>query len=217
MLLKSCRGRPNERRLEWKTAYSLMGLNMPMLYGEGKNAFHRLQLEIIRASNDQSIFAWDYSADDMRIGSILADDPSCFEDYGEMELMSHNEFIKLLKEDVREEELNSIEDRLGTFPVTNRGIQIWMLLCSRLAPTLAHSSTKPGCRAAVVHGIHQWPLVWFCGNPITIDVQCHDGAIHSCSWTISSAGTFTIASSLSRISRPAASQRHIRNRRYRTH
>ncbi|KIM56528.1 hypothetical protein SCLCIDRAFT_132563, partial [Scleroderma citrinum Foug A] len=42
-------------------AYSLMGLldvNMPMLYGEGKKAFHRLQLEIIRTSNDQSIFAW---------------------------------------------------------------------------------------------------------------------------------------------------------------
>ena len=36
-------------------AYSLMGLlgvNMPMLYGEGKKAFRRLQLEIIRTSND---------------------------------------------------------------------------------------------------------------------------------------------------------------------
>ena len=42
-------------------AYSLMGLldiNMPMLYGEGRKAFHRLQLETIRTSNDQSIFAW---------------------------------------------------------------------------------------------------------------------------------------------------------------
>ncbi|KAI6041053.1 heterokaryon incompatibility protein-domain-containing protein, partial [Pisolithus marmoratus] len=42
-------------------AYSLLGLlgvHMPMLYGEGKNAFRRLQLEIIRTSNDQSIFAW---------------------------------------------------------------------------------------------------------------------------------------------------------------
>ena len=59
-------------------AYSLMGLldvNMPMLYGEGKRAFHRLQLEIIRASNDQSIFAWDGN---VCTGSILADDPSCF-------------------------------------------------------------------------------------------------------------------------------------------
>ncbi|KAI6011629.1 heterokaryon incompatibility protein-domain-containing protein, partial [Pisolithus marmoratus] len=42
-------------------AYSLMGLlnvNMPMLYGEGRRAFLRLQLEIIRKSNDQTIFAW---------------------------------------------------------------------------------------------------------------------------------------------------------------
>ncbi|KAI5981745.1 heterokaryon incompatibility protein-domain-containing protein, partial [Pisolithus albus] len=42
-------------------AYSLMGLfgvNMPMLYGEGKKAFRRLQLEIIREYCDQSIFAW---------------------------------------------------------------------------------------------------------------------------------------------------------------
>ncbi|KIK19968.1 hypothetical protein PISMIDRAFT_106587, partial [Pisolithus microcarpus 441] len=42
-------------------AYSLMGLfgvYMPMLYGEGKMAFQRLQLEIIRRSSDQSIFAW---------------------------------------------------------------------------------------------------------------------------------------------------------------
>ncbi|KIM62504.1 hypothetical protein SCLCIDRAFT_60203, partial [Scleroderma citrinum Foug A] len=42
-------------------AYSLLGLldvNMPMLYGEGRRAFQRLQLEIIRVSNDQSIFAW---------------------------------------------------------------------------------------------------------------------------------------------------------------
>ncbi|KAL4080704.1 hypothetical protein J3A83DRAFT_4084525, partial [Scleroderma citrinum] len=40
-------------------AYSLLGLldvNMPALYGEGKKAFHPLQLDIIRTSNDQSIF-----------------------------------------------------------------------------------------------------------------------------------------------------------------
>ncbi|KAH7924778.1 HET-domain-containing protein, partial [Leucogyrophana mollusca] len=42
-------------------AYSLMGLfgvNMPLIYGEGKNAFARLQGEIMRKSTDQSIFAW---------------------------------------------------------------------------------------------------------------------------------------------------------------
>ena len=111
-------------------AYSLMGLldvNMPMLYGEGKKAFHRLQLEIIRASNDQSIFAWDRWMSEPP-GSVLADDPSFFQSCGEMELMGHDEFIQFLKKGVPEEELHSLEDRLGTFPVTNRGIQIWLLL-----------------------------------------------------------------------------------------
>lgn len=42
-------------------AYCLMGLfhvNMPLLYGEGHNAFFRLQLEIWSTTNDESIFAW---------------------------------------------------------------------------------------------------------------------------------------------------------------
>jgi hypothetical protein len=42
-------------------AYSLLGIFdvfMPMLYGEGERAFQRLQEELIRKSNDQSIFAW---------------------------------------------------------------------------------------------------------------------------------------------------------------
>ena len=112
-------------------AYSLMGLlevNMPMLYGEGKRAFHRLQLEIIRTSNDQSIFAWSCLNGDKLTGNVLADDPSFFKNCGGMELMGHNEFIEFLKEDVPKEELDSIEDRFGTFPITNRGIQIWLPL-----------------------------------------------------------------------------------------
>lgn len=43
-------------------AYCLLGIfdiNMPMLYGEGKKAFRRLQDEIIKQSSDLSIFAWD--------------------------------------------------------------------------------------------------------------------------------------------------------------
>jgi len=114
-------------------AYSLMGLldvNMPMLYGEGKKAFHRLQLEIIRTSNDQSIFAWCcHRCAKVRTGSILADDPSFFRDCDKMELINRDEFIESLRHDIPEEELPSIEDdRLGTFPITNRGIQIWLFL-----------------------------------------------------------------------------------------
>lgn len=42
-------------------AYSLLGLfgvNMPMLYGEGERAFARLQEEIMKSSDDHSLFAW---------------------------------------------------------------------------------------------------------------------------------------------------------------
>jgi hypothetical protein len=42
-------------------AYSLLGLvdvNMPMLYGEGPRAFYRLQLEIIKQTQDHTIFVW---------------------------------------------------------------------------------------------------------------------------------------------------------------
>ena len=107
-------------------AYSLMGLldvNMPMLYGEGKKAFHRLQLEIIRSSNDQSIFAWGFLSSSVRIGSILANDPSDFEGCSNMIPMNHDELIKELSE------LSSTNtDHLDVFPITNRGIQIWIPL-----------------------------------------------------------------------------------------
>ncbi|KAJ8106240.1 hypothetical protein OPT61_g9667 [Boeremia exigua] len=42
-------------------AYSLLGIfniNMPLLYGEGEKAFARLQEEIMKDNNDQSLFAW---------------------------------------------------------------------------------------------------------------------------------------------------------------
>ncbi|KAL4067442.1 heterokaryon incompatibility protein-domain-containing protein [Scleroderma yunnanense] len=130
-------------------AYSLMGLldvNMPMLYGEGKKAFHRLQLEIIRASNDHSVFAWDPLARFGRTGSVLADDPSFFRDCSKMQLMDHNEFIRYLKKYIPEEELHSVEeDRFGTFPITNRGIQIWLLLCPYIGSRSVFEAWLP-CR-----------------------------------------------------------------------
>ncbi|KAK3396986.1 heterokaryon incompatibility protein-domain-containing protein [Sordaria brevicollis] len=44
-------------------AYCLLGLfdiNLPMLYGEGKKAFMRLQQEIMKTSDDATILAWGY-------------------------------------------------------------------------------------------------------------------------------------------------------------
>ena len=106
-------------------AYSLMGLlgvNMAMLYGEGKRAFQRLQLEIIRMSNDQSIFAWDPDGKIGRSGSVVADEPSYFRACSGMQTMEIDKFKKTLKADMSTEE----EERLGSFLVTNRGIQIYL-------------------------------------------------------------------------------------------
>lgn len=38
--------------------FDIMGVNMPLLYGEGEKAFARLQGEIIRSQIDHSIFLW---------------------------------------------------------------------------------------------------------------------------------------------------------------
>ena len=62
-------------------AYSLMGLfnvNMPLLYGEGAKAFIRLQEEIIKISDDETIFAW--TDDTFGESGILAQSPAAFAD-----------------------------------------------------------------------------------------------------------------------------------------
>lgn len=62
-------------------AYSLLGIfgvYMPTLYGEGENAFLRLQQEIIRQSDDHSIFAWPIQSDDQP--GLLAPSPDVFSD-----------------------------------------------------------------------------------------------------------------------------------------
>jgi hypothetical protein len=67
-------------------AYCLLGIfgvNMPLLYGEGENAFIRLQEEILKSSLDQSLFAWKptpASYDSHEGCGILAPSPGNFQD-----------------------------------------------------------------------------------------------------------------------------------------
>ena len=65
------------RRVE-DLAYCLMGIfgiNMHMLYGEGKRAFTRLQEEIMKVSDDHSLFAWKSFENP---GGLLAVSPAAF-------------------------------------------------------------------------------------------------------------------------------------------
>jgi len=65
---------------EEDVAYSLLGIfdiNMPLLYGEGTRAFVRLQEEIIKKLNDDSIFAWGIeSSRRTNIRAIAPDNPA---------------------------------------------------------------------------------------------------------------------------------------------
>ncbi|OBT92006.1 hypothetical protein VE01_09952 [Pseudogymnoascus verrucosus] len=77
------------RRMSWASrrmttrkedmAYCLLGIfnvNMPMLYGEGDRAFIRLQEEIMKNSDDHSLFAWSSPSPAAR--GLLARSPADF-------------------------------------------------------------------------------------------------------------------------------------------
>ena len=68
-------------------AYCMLGLfdvNMPLLYGEGAKSFVRLQLEIIKRSSDDSIFAWTQKT--TKPLGMLATSPSAFADSSDITL-----------------------------------------------------------------------------------------------------------------------------------
>ncbi|KAK7960709.1 HET domain-containing protein [Apiospora saccharicola] len=67
-------------------AYCMLGLldiNMPLLYGEGTQAFVRLQRKIVKARNDHTVFCWTLpTASVSAREDILVSNPSCFANCG---------------------------------------------------------------------------------------------------------------------------------------
>ncbi|SCV52280.1 related to beta transducin-like protein [Fusarium fujikuroi] len=116
-------------------AYSLMGLfdvNMPLIYGEGPKAFYRLQVEIMKATNDDSLFAWStepledcgYSPNEgastrgFRFLGLLAPSPACFRDSHDIRAprdisRSHVPQYDLIKQDIS---LSAVVVRLCSLP-----------------------------------------------------------------------------------------------------
>jgi hypothetical protein len=94
------------------TAYCLMGLfgvNMPLLYGEGSQAFMRLQLEIMKISDDESLFAWvSKNSRRDRTSGLLANSPAAFESSQQIE--------------------NTVSQRHQPYFMTNKGLQITLPL-----------------------------------------------------------------------------------------
>lgn len=119
-------------------AYCLMGffdVQMPLLYGEGNKAFIRLQEEIIRRSDDQTIFLWrdpDPDSNGSAIRGMLARHPSEFSDCNDM---------------IRHETLPI--DTLSPYSLTNIGLQMSL----RLVPIKEALSDSPFAQLALLrHG-----------------------------------------------------------------
>ncbi|KPM41714.1 hypothetical protein AK830_g4825 [Neonectria ditissima] len=91
-------------------AYCMLGIfdiNMPLLYGEGVKAFTRLQEEIIKSTNDHTIFCWTWTPSVPKDwASLLAPSPEQFECAG-----------NLSRRDLLWEEVS-------TFSMTNAGLSI---------------------------------------------------------------------------------------------
>jgi len=109
------------RRMSWAAkrettrvediAYSLMGIfdiHMPLLYGEGEKSFIRLQEEIMRNSDDQSIFAWKCNGL-TAIRQLLARSPNDFAE-------SRNIFPL------------GVLSKSGPFTMTNSGLHVSLFL-----------------------------------------------------------------------------------------
>ncbi|ORY00316.1 hypothetical protein BCR34DRAFT_114877 [Clohesyomyces aquaticus] len=100
-------------------AYCLMGLfgvNMPPLYGEGlESAFRRLQIEIMKISNDHTIFAWN---SDAVSGDMLAPSARYFQDSGKYGTINYNSWSGDLE----------ISSPKPDYAMTNAGLQIQLPL-----------------------------------------------------------------------------------------
>ena len=138
------------------TAYCLMGLfnvNMPLLYGEGLKAFTRLQHEIVKNSDDESIFAW--TSDNKILGGMFAESPADFADSGDVE-------INLFK----------FFHRPEPNTVTSRGLS--MQLVGKIESDLQFGH-KPDTEWVPLHcsrGVN--------GNPLMFRILVRDDSIFTC-------------------------------------
>ncbi|KAL8949499.1 MAG: hypothetical protein Q9222_004397 [Ikaeria aurantiellina] len=118
-------------RLE-DVAYCLLGLfdvNMPLMYGEGDKAFMRLQHEIVRVLDDESIFAW---CDPGLVRSgLFARSPAAFAGSGDIVPIHF-----------------SALSRSGLYTVTNRGLAFENMA---LIPTFGHDDLSRNEEATPEH------------------------------------------------------------------
>jgi hypothetical protein len=103
-------------------AYCLLGIfqiNMPLIYGEGETAFRRLQEEIIRESDDQTIFGWQLSKGDRMRSSLPSND-------GKVGVLAQHP-----AEFADSAHFQPAPLRSGPYNITNKGLSIQLPIISK--------------------------------------------------------------------------------------
>ena len=120
-LLRRCRGQQIERQRVLKTKpivrWDFLGVNMPLLYGEGEDASLRLQGSILGRTVDDSIFAWNYAGEnDGGLGLLLATSPDFFKSSGYIATVPQEYF--------RQDFVINADPVPGQYPLTDMGLEI---------------------------------------------------------------------------------------------
>jgi len=106
----------------------IFGINMPLLYGEGERAFVRLQEEIIKVSDDHSIFAW--KSEDQNHGGLLATSPDAFEESADITFRHSPSITTNSPWTVTNK---GIHLELSFIRISHRGLGLAILPCTKLA------------------------------------------------------------------------------------
>ena len=131
--IKKPRDYPVAARMSWAAqrettrvedeAYCLQGLfdvYMPLLYGEGRRAFQRLQEEILKQEEDYTIFAWPLRYGTGPRSPVLASSPSAFDE----RLISPLKFEEFSNIDFDLGRINSALNASKPPTVSSRGVAL---------------------------------------------------------------------------------------------
>ncbi|KAI6021289.1 heterokaryon incompatibility protein-domain-containing protein [Pisolithus marmoratus] len=148
-------------------AYSLLGLfavNMHMTYGEGKkNAFLRLQRQIMGRYSDHSIFAWNPKGQFGQLDGSLASDPSYFRDCHGIERVNTEEFVN---EVLGHRPVPDLAPLANLDDSSCLGVQIRL-------PVIAHQSDSESVLIRVIFACRD-----YYGNLITVDFKSFQSSFY---------------------------------------
>ncbi|CAN9140051.1 unnamed protein product [Alternaria alternata] len=134
-------------------AYSLLGIfdvNMPLLYGEGKNkAFRRLQEEIMKISEDETLFAWEVS-DGMEMNELTAD----------VLAINPNDF-----RETRDLIPFASDDPVAPYAMTHRGL--------RISQTLFHTHQLDENERKKIRPLRSPVMIWLSHDISWGILRCH--------------------------------------------